>query len=84
MPELNYGLVWQDICKEETPEDADEKFTRFAVVRATKYDYLITSDLWDRSVREGEQLVIKTMEQVSVELMRPVSRASVSTPSRSC
>jgi len=42
MPELNYGLVWKDICKEESPEDADKKFTRFAVVRATKREYLTT------------------------------------------
>jgi len=74
MPELNYGLVWQDICKEEPPEDADEKFTRFDVVRATKRGYLTTSDLWDRSVREGEQLVIETMEQASVELMTGFTR----------
>jgi len=87
MPELNYGLVWQDICKEESPEDADEKFTRFAVVRATKREYLTTSDLWDRSVLEGEQLVIETMKQASVELMTGFTRtptSSVSTPSQSC
>jgi len=47
MPELNYSLVWQDICKEEPLEDEDKKFTRFAVVRATKREYLTTSDLWD-------------------------------------
>jgi len=69
MPELNYDLVCQNICKEEPPEDADEKFTRFTVVRATKREYLTTSDLWDRNVRKGKQLVIETMEQVSVELM---------------
>jgi len=42
MPELIYGLVWQDICKEEPPEDADEKFTHFTVVRATKREYSTT------------------------------------------
>ena len=52
----------------------DEKFTRFAVVRATEREYLTTSDLWDRSVREGEQLVIETMEQASVELMTCFTR----------
>jgi len=74
MPELNYGLVWQDICKEEPPEDADEKFTRFAVVRATEREYLTASDLWSRSVREGEQLVIQIMEQASFELMTGFTR----------
>ena len=74
MPELNYGLVWEDICKEEPPEDADENFTRFAVVHATERGYLTTSDLWDRSVREGEHLVIGTMEQASVELMTGLTR----------
>ena len=69
MPELNYGLVWQDICKEEPLEDADKKFMRFAVVRATEREYLTTSDLWDRSVRKGKQLVIEMMDQASVELM---------------
>ena len=32
IPELNYGLVWQDICKEESQEDADSKFTRFGII----------------------------------------------------
>ena len=76
IPDLNYGLVWQDICKEEPPEDADEEFTRLAVVCATEREYLTASDLWDRSVREGEQLVIQTMEQASVELMTGFTRTS--------
>ena len=42
-------------------------FTRFAIVCETGREYLITSQLWDRSVREGEKLVIEIMEEASVE-----------------
>jgi len=82
IPELNYGLVWKDICKEEPLEDADEKFTRFAVVCATEREYLTVSHLWDRSVREGEQMVIETMEHASVELMTGFTRITYLFPFR--
>ena len=82
IPELNYGLVWKDICKEEPLEDADEKFTRFAVVCTTEREYLTVSHLWDRSVREGEQMVIETMEHASVELMTGFTRITYLFPFR--
>ena len=72
IPDLNYGLVWQDICKEEPLEE----FTRFAVVCATEREYLTASDLWDQSVREGEHLVIEIMEQASIELMTSFTRVT--------
>ena len=54
IPELNYGLVLTDICKEESQEDADGKFTRFSIVCATGREYLTTS----QRVREGEKVLI--------------------------
>jgi len=72
IPELNYSLVWQDICKEEPLEE----FMRFAVVCATEREYLTASDLWDQSVREGEHLVIEIMEQASIELMTSFTRVT--------
>jgi len=63
-----------DICKEESQEDADGEFTCFALVCETGREYLTTSQLWDRSVREGEKLVIEIMEEVSVELFTGFTR----------
>jgi len=45
IPELKYGLVWQDICKEESQEDADGKFTRVAIMCETGHESLTASQL---------------------------------------
>ena len=47
---LNYGLVWQDICTEESREDAERKFARFTILSETGHELLNTPQFWDRDV----------------------------------